>query len=123
MADQGSKGLTRIIKATGYSLQGLKAAYVNEAAFRQEIWLSIILIPSGLWLGQSPLEKAVLVSVVLLVLMMELLNSAIEAIVDRAGTEHNELAGRAKDIGSAVVFIALLLTVFVWAMILLPRYI
>ncbi len=122
MADQGSKGLTRIIKAAGYSLQGLRAAYVNEAAFRQEIWLSIILIPLGLWQGKTPLEQVLLVSVVLLVLMMELLNSAIEAIVDRAGTEHNELAGRAKDIGSAAVFIALLLTVFVWAMILLPRY-
>ena len=123
MADQGTQGLTRIIKAAGYSLQGLKAAYINEAAFRQEVWLSIVLVPAGLWLGQSPLEQALLVSVIFLVLMMELLNSAIEAIVDRAGTEPNELAGRAKDIGSAAVFVALLLSVFVWAIILLPRYI
>jgi len=121
MADQGPQGLTRIIKAAGYSLKGLRAAYINEAAFRQEVWLSVVLIPLGLWLGQGPLEQVLLVSVILLVIMMELINSAIEAIVDRAGTEHNELAGRAKDIGSAAVFVALLLTVFVWGMVLLPR--
>lgn len=122
MVDQGSKGFARIIKATGYSLKGLKAAYVNEAAFRQEVWLAVVLVPLGIWLGNGPLERVLLITVIFLVLMMELLNSAIEAIVDRAGTEQHELAGRAKDIGSAAVFVSLLLTVIVWAGILIPHY-
>ena len=122
MADQGPQGLSRIIKATGYSLKGLRAAYINEAAFRQEIWLAVILVPLGFWLGETGVEKALLIGVILLVLLMELINSAIEAIVDRIGPEQHELAGRAKDIGSAAVFIALLNVLIVWGLILLPRY-
>ena len=122
MADQGPKGLSRILKATGYSFQGLKAAYIHEAAFRQEVWLAIILLPLGFWLGQSGVEKGLLVSVIFLVLLMELMNSAIEAVVDRIGSEHHELAGRAKDIGSAAVFISLLAVLTIWGIILIPRF-
>ena len=122
MADQGPKGLSRIFKATGYSFQGLKAAYIHEAAFRQEVWLAVILLPLGFWLGQSDVEKALLVSVIFLVLLMELMNSAIEAVVDRFGSEHHELAGRAKDIGSAAVFISLLAVLTIWGIILIPRF-
>ncbi len=122
MADQGPKGLGRILKATGYSFQGLKAAYIHEAAFRQEVWLAVILLPLGFWLGQSGVEKGLLVSVIFLVLLMELMNSAIEAVVDRIGSEHHDLAGRAKDIGSAAVFISLLAVLTIWGIILIPRF-
>ena len=98
MATQGTKGIERIIKATGYSWQGLRAAYRYEAAFRQEIFLAIILVPLGIWLGQTGLEKAILVSSVILVLIVELLNSGLEVIVDRIGDEQHKLSGRAKEL-------------------------
>ncbi|MDH3856825.1 MAG: diacylglycerol kinase, partial [Gammaproteobacteria bacterium] len=107
MADSGNKGLTRIIKATGYSWQGMCAAYRHEAAFRQEIWLCIVMIPLGLFLGDSGIEKALLVSSVLLLPLVEILNSAVEAVVDRFGDEQHELSGRAKDMGSAAVALAI----------------
>ena len=122
MADQGPQGIERIIKAFGYSLKGFKAAYQYEAAFRQELALSIIMVPLGFWLGQTPLEQALLVGVVLMVLVVELLNTAVEAIVDRIGPEHHELAGRAKDIGSAAVFLSLTIVVIVWGVILQPYF-
>jgi diacylglycerol kinase (ATP) len=123
MADQGPQGLDRIIKAFGYSLKGFRAAFKNEAAFRQELALAIIMVPAGFWLGQTPIEKALLVGVVLMVLVVELLNTAVEAVVDRVGTEHHELAGRAKDIGSAAVFLSLAVVLIVWTLILLPQFI
>ena len=122
MADQGPTGLERIIKAFGYSLKGFRAAFENEAAFRQELALAVILIPTGFWLGQTPIEKALLVGVVLMVLVVELLNSAVEAVVDRVSDEHHELAGRAKDLGSAAVFLSLVVVLVVWGLILLPRF-
>jgi len=122
MADQGPQGISRIIRAFGYSLQGLKAAYRHEAAFRQETWLAVFLVPTGFWLGQTPVEQGLLVGVVLMVLIVELLNSAIEAIVDRIGPEQHELAGRAKDIGSAAVFISLTTVLIVWGVILRPYF-
>jgi len=118
LAKSGKKGLERLIYATGYSWDGLRAAFRHEEAFRQEILLSLVLIPLALWLGETGLDKALLFSVWVLVLLMELLNSAIEAVVDRIGDEHHELAGRAKDIGSAVVLVALVNAAVVWWLVL-----
>ena len=111
-------GLERVIKAAGYSWAGLKAAYRHEAAFRQEVALCIPLVPLGLWLGHTGVERALLVGCLLLVLVAELLNSAVEAVVDRIGPEHHALSGRAKDIGSAAVFVALANVALVWGLIL-----
>ncbi len=119
MSKPGNTGLKRVIKAAGYSWAGLKAAFKHEAAFRQELALCLVLIPAGLWLGQNSIERALLIGSLLLVLIVELLNSAIEAMVDRFGGEQHELSGRAKDIGSAAVFVALLNMVVIWALLLI----
>lgn len=111
-------GLKRLILATGYSRDGLLAAWRHEAAFRQELLLLVVLGPLGLWLGTGGVEKALLVGSLLLVLIVELLNSAIEAVVDRTGAERHELSGRAKDLGSAAVLISLLLVALVWWLVL-----
>jgi diacylglycerol kinase (ATP) len=116
-----TKGLTRIVRAFGYTAQGLRDCYRHETAFRQEVWAGIVLIPLGLWLGDTGVERALMVGSWLLVLIVELLNSAIEATVDRFGSEHHALSGRAKDAGSASVFMAVSLAAVVWALILLPR--
>jgi len=118
----GHTGFTRIIKAAGFSWRGLKACFVHEAAFRQELALCVILTPLGIWLGQDGAQRALLVGCLLLVLIVELLNSGLEAVVDRFGGERHELSGRAKDIGSAAVFISLVNVVLVWALILIPRH-
>lgn len=118
MADSGNTGIKRIVRATGYSWQGLRAAYRHEAAFRQEIWLAIVLLPLGLYLGDGGVEKALLVGSVILLPLVEILNSAIEAVVDRFGGEHHELSGRAKDMGSAAVAIAILLLFVTWILVL-----
>ncbi|PPD18054.1 MAG: diacylglycerol kinase [Methylotenera sp.] len=115
---KGKTGLRRLFNAFGYSLDGFKAAYKHEDAFRQEVLLSIILTPLAFYLGNSAIEIALMIASVLLVLIVELLNSAIEAVVDRVSIERHELAKRAKDIGSAAVFIALLIMVVVWCLIL-----
>ncbi len=122
MAKTGATGITRIINAAGYSWLGFKAAYKNEAAFRQELWLAIVLTPVALYLGETSLEKAILICSLLFVLVVELLNSAIESVVDRIGNEHHELSGRAKDMGSSAVFIALTITVILWCAILCPAF-
>ncbi len=121
MAYSGNKGFTRIMKASQYSWQGLRAAYRHEEAFRQELWLSIVLIPLGFWLGQSGIERALLIGSVIMLLLVEILNSAIEAVVDRIGDEQHELSGRAKDMGSAAVAISIGLVVVVWALVLLDH--
>jgi len=113
------QGIARLIAATRFSFAGLRATWRNEEAFRLEIFAFIVLAPIGIWLGQSRVEQVLLVGCLILVLLMELLNSAIEAVVDRTGEEFHELAGRAKDIGSAAVFIAMMLVLFVWGMLLL----
>lgn len=118
MASQGTTGITRVIKAFFYSMQGLKAAFVNEAAFRQELALTVFLFPVALWIGETGLEKAVLTGTLFLVLIVELLNSGIEAAIDRIGSEHHELSGIAKDIGSASVFMSLLNVIVVWALVI-----
>ena len=116
--DPGSTGIRRLVRATGYSLQGLAAAFRHETAFRQEVALTVILVPLALWLGQTGLERAVLIAVWVLVLLCELMNSASEAVVDRIGPELHELSGRAKDIGSATVLVALLNAAVVWLLVL-----
>ena len=111
-------GLKRIVNAAGYSWSGLKAAYRNEAAFRQELLLAIILIPLAIWLGETGVERAILIGSTLFVMIIELINSAIEAVVDRFGMEHHELCGRAKDMGSAAVLFSLINVAVIWALII-----
>ena len=116
---KGKTGLRRVWNALHYSLAGLRAAYLCEDAFRQEVWLAALLIPLALWLPVSWLGSGLMVASVLLVLVVELLNSAIEAVVDRVSLENHRLAKRAKDIGSAAVLISLLQVAVVWACVLL----
>lgn len=111
-------GLKRIINAMGYSWSGIKSAFRHEAAFRQEILLGIVLCPLGLWLGETAVERVLLIATMLLVLIVELLNSAIEAVVDRFGGEWDELSGRAKDLGSAAVMLSLILLSVTWLLII-----
>lgn len=115
---KGKKGLRRIFNAFFYSLDGFRAAYKHEDAFRQEVLLAVILIPLALWLPASHTGKALMIFSVLLVIMVELLNSAIEATVDRISLDRHDLAKRAKDIGSAAVLVSLLNVVAVWALVL-----
>ncbi len=114
MAYSGNTGIKRILKATVYSWQGFKAVYKHEEAFRQELLLSVILVPVGFFLGDTGIEKALLIGSVLLLLLVEVLNSAIEAVVDRFGGEIHKLSGRAKDMGSAAVFLAIVMLVVIW---------
>ncbi|HKM15837.1 MAG TPA: diacylglycerol kinase [Marinospirillum sp.] len=116
-------GIRRLINASRYSWLGLKAAWQSEAAIRQEIVALVILLPIALLLPVSPVEKALLVFSALLVLVVELVNSALEAVVDRIGQELHELSGKAKDIGSAAVLIALMMASLVWLIVLLPLFI
>ncbi|MEY4591256.1 MAG: hypothetical protein RIR18_151 [Pseudomonadota bacterium] len=115
---KGKTGLRRLWNALHYSMDGLKAAYQHEDAFRQEVRLAAILIPLALWLPLSPAEKGLMIASVLAVLVVELLNSAIEAVVDRVSLENHHLAKRAKDIGSAAVFVSLACVMLVWGVIL-----
>lgn len=119
MSKGANKGLKRVVNAFFFSLKGFKATYQNEEAFRQELFLSVFLIPLGLWLGQTGLEKALLITVILLVLIVELLNTGIEVVVDRFGGEQHELSGMAKDIGSAAVLMSLLNVIVVWVLVLI----
>ncbi|MCB2262706.1 MAG: diacylglycerol kinase [Candidatus Thiosymbion ectosymbiont of Robbea hypermnestra] len=122
MTEGKPTGWRRIVRAFGFSLQGLKACYGHEAAFRQEVWALTLLVPLGFWLGESPVERAMLVGSLLLVPIVELLNSAIEANVDRVGPEHHELSGRAKDIASAAVLLSLLFAATTWGLLLIPKW-
>ena len=115
------RGFTRLFRACDASRKGLAGAFREEAAFRQELALAVFTAPLGLWLGHNGVERALLVAPVFLVLVVELLNSAIEATVDRVGFERHELAGLAKDLGSAAVLMALVLLAAVWALVLLGR--
>lgn len=122
MAKPGNTGVQRIFRATVYSALGLSAAWKNEAAFRQELLLVIVLLPVAIWLGETGLERAVLIGCLLILLIVELLNSAIEAAIDRHGDEQHELSGRAKDMGSAAVFMSLVLVAVVWGLIAAQRF-
>ncbi len=123
--DSPFKNLTdlgRVVRAAGYSLAGLKAALRGEAAFRQELALFVVLAPLGAWWGRNGVERALLVGSLILVLVIEVLNSAIEAAVNRIGREHHELSGQAKDMGSAAVLLAMLLVLVVWGFVLADRW-
>jgi len=122
MGKPGNTGFRRILRATVYSAQGFGHAWKHEAAFRQESVLALLLTPVGIWLGRTVVEQACLIGVLLLVLIVELLNSAIETAVDRHGDEFHELSGRAKDLGSAAVFVSLVLVVLVWAAVAYDRF-
>ena len=119
MAKPGETGVKRLISATGYSLHGLRACWRMEAAFRQEVLACFILIPLGLFLGAGGLEKAILVGSCLLVIMIEVINSSIEAVVDRIGHEHHDLSGLAKDLGSLAVLLSLVNWAVMWVLVLL----
>ncbi len=117
---KGKKGLTRLINALGYSRDGLRAAWQNEAAFREEILLAAITIPLALVLAKTGVDRALMIGSIILILIVEILNSAVEAVVDKASPEKNELAKRAKDMGSAAVLLSLLNAVLVWLCVLWP---
>ena len=119
MANQNAKGFKRLINACFFSAAGFKATWTHEEAFRQEVILFVISTPLAIWLGQTTVEKLLLIGSVVLVMLVELLNSAVEAVVDRVGFEHHELSGRAKDIGSAAVMMSLAWAGITWALILL----
>ena len=123
MGKPGNTGIRRVMRAAGYSMQGLSHAWRHEAAFRQEVGLTICMIPLGLWLGTSAIERTMLIGTCLLVLIVELLNSAIEAAIDRHGDELHELSGRAKDLGSAAVLVSLLLVAAVWISVAYERFV
>src|SRR5574343_1520829 len=117
---KGKQGLTRLINALGYSRDGLGAAWKNEAAFREEVLLAVITIPLAIYLGKTGVDRALMVGSILLILIVEILNSALEAVVDKASPEKSELAKRAKDMGSAAVLLSLVNAAAVWACILWP---
>ncbi len=118
---EGLTGWRHLVAATGYSLKGLRYAFHHETAFRQELALCVPLLPLAWWIGSGPVEWILLLGSCLLVLIVELVNSAIESVVDRIGTEHHELSGRAKDIGSAAVMLALVAAGLTWGLLLWQR--
>ncbi|MEW8076899.1 MAG: diacylglycerol kinase [Candidatus Thiodiazotropha endolucinida] len=118
---QQNAGIRRLANALGWSMKGLTATFEHEEAFRQEVYLLILLAPLGFWLGNDGVERALLVAPLLIVLIVELINSAIESVVDRISDEKHKLSGRAKDQGSAAVLISLLLVVLCWGSVLAGR--
>jgi diacylglycerol kinase (ATP) len=116
------RGPGRIMMALKWSLQGLRAAWLHESSFRLEVYLLVVLTPIALWLGHSAIERVLLIGSCLLVLSIELVNSAIETVIERYGAEANELAGRAKDMASAAVFVLMLNVAMTWGLILGPRW-
>lgn len=112
------KGIPRLIAAARYSLAGLRAAFASEEAVRLEVLVLVVGAPLALWLGESPVEKVLLIGSLLLLLIVELLNTAIEVLVNRIGSSYHELSGKAKDIGSAAVFVAMVMVAMVWALLL-----
>ncbi len=122
MANQNAKGLKRILNAVRFSLSGLIECFRLEEAFRQEVHVLLVLVPMGLWLGGDGVERALLVGSLLVVPIVELLNSAVEANVDRVGLERHDLSRRAKDIASAAVLMSIVLAAVVWGLILGPRW-
>lgn len=111
----------RMLKAARWSIQGLAAAWLHESSFRLEVYLFVLLAPLAVWLGDTPVERVLLLGSMILVLSVELLNSSIEAVIERYGPEFHELAGRAKDMGSAAVFVLMINVLLTWGLILVPR--
>ena len=122
MANHNVRGLRRILNAFGFSMAGFRDCFRHEEAFRQEVFVLLLLVPAGLWLGNGPVERALLVGSLFVVPIVELLNSAVEANVDRVGLERHELSRRAKDIASAAVFLSIVLAALVWVLVLAPRW-
>ncbi len=122
MGNPGNTGLRRIVNATFFSFAGFRTAWREEAAFRQELLLCLVLVPTGVWLGRTAVERALLIGSCLIVLIVELLNTGIENVVDRVGQEPHRLSGQAKDLGSAAVFTSLALTLLVWGLIGWERF-
>ena len=122
MGKPGNTGLRRIINATFFSVAGFRAAWRDEAAFRQELLLCIVLVPAAFWLGRTAVERSLLIGSCLIVLIVELLNTGIENVVDRFGEERHRLSGQAKDMGSAAVFVSLMLTLVIWSLIAWERF-
>jgi diacylglycerol kinase (ATP) len=112
-------GLRRIFCALRFSLQGLKSCYQSETAFKQEVWASIFLLPLSFWVTSDSIERALLITPIIIVLAVEIMNTAIESVVDRIGSEYHELSAKAKDLGSAAVLMSLLLVIITWSIILL----
>jgi len=119
---KGRTGIDRIIRAAGHSASGLRMAYAGESAFRQEFWLAVVMLPAAFWLGRNWEQVALLAGSVLLVMIVELLNSGIEAVVDRVSYDWHELSKRAKDFGSAAVMLSLLMCAGIWAAALAQRF-
>ena len=117
---KGKTGIKRILNATSYSIAGFKAAFSNEEAFRQIVWINIILIPISFFVDVSRVEQALMIGVCLLAIIIELLNSSIEAVVDRISLDQHPLSKNAKDLGSAAQFVGLSIIVVVWLLILIP---
>ena len=115
------KGLSRIFYAAGYSWKGFKSTWKHEAAFRQEVILFTLLIPVAFWVGETTSERVLLIAVLLIVLVVELLNSAVESVVDRIGEDYHKLSGRAKDQGSAAVFLSFFIAILVWGGFIISR--
>lgn len=122
MPKPGYTGFKRVLKASEYSAKGLRSAWRHESAFRQECMIGLLLLPCAFLLGQSLVQTAMLIGVCMLVLIVELLNSAVEAVVDRMGQEHDDLAGRAKDMGSAAVALSLALVWITWGLVAIERF-
>jgi len=122
MAKPGNTGFRRVVNATFYSFAGLRTAWRTEAAFRQECLAVVVLIPIAVWLGQSAVQRVLLLGSCVFVLIVELVNTAIELVVDRVGTDHHELSGRAKDVGSAAVFTSIGLAMLVWGFVAWERF-
>ncbi len=118
MAFYSEKGLKRFINAFRFSFAGFKATWTHEEAFRQEVIVFILATPTVFWITNSNVERVLLIASIVLVMLIELLNSAIEAVVDRIGSDYHELSGRAKDIGSAAVMLSIMLAVVTWLLIL-----
>ena len=124
MADQVGhlpRGPARMLKAAKWSIQGLAAAWLHESSFRLEVYLFVLLAPLACWLGETPVERVLMIGSMLMVLSVELLKSSIEALIERYGPEFHELAGRAKDMGSAAVFVLMLNVLLTWGLLLVPR--
>ncbi len=122
MGKPGSTGITRIIKAFGFSMKGFRAAWQHEAAFRQELMLTVVLAPVAFIVAETTMQLALLLLTLFIVLITEILNSAVEAVVDRVSEEQHALAGRAKDMGSAAVFLSLVMTAVIWGLVIFERY-
>jgi diacylglycerol kinase (ATP) len=122
MANHNQQGIARLWHATRYSIAGIRSAWRNEAAFRQEVVLALVMVPAAFWLGSSTVERLMLIGSCLIVLITELLNSAVEAAIDRISDDSHSLSRRAKDMGSAAVFISLWLAGITWTLIAYERF-